>query len=360
MNPMAGPKARGARSNPKSRFQRQERVAIDDGWDLDSDPDTDPAPDPATVIHVDKTKSIITYNSSPDIPFDRSINPYRGCAHGCIYCFARPGHGYLDLSSGLDFETQLFVKPDAPTLLAAELRHPRYRPATLAIGANTDPYQPLERQYGIMRGCLEVLAAFNHPVAIVTKSHLVTRDIDILAAMAAKGLASVAVSVTSLSRELHHKLEPRAALPRLRLDAIRQLAQAGIPTTVLAAPMIPRINDHELEDILAAARHAGATRAAYILLRLPHEVKDLFAEWLRAHFPDRALHVLSLVSQQRDGKLNQSDFGKRFVGSGPHADLLRQRFHIAHGKLGFATECAGLDSSQFAAPPAKGDQLRLF
>ena len=356
MNPTDWPKARGARFNPKPRFDRQEREAFDDGWDLDEDA----PPAPATTLHFDKTKTIITRNDSPDIPFDRSINPYRGCAHGCVYCFARPSHAYLDLSPGLDFETQLFVKPDAPRLLEAELRNPRYRPAVMAIGTNTDPYQPIEHEHRIMRGCLEVLAAFNHPVAIVTKSHLVTRDIDILGPMASKGLASVAVSVTTLSRDMHRKLEPRAATPGKRLEAIAQLAEAGIPTMAMAAPMIPRINDHELEDILAAAKQAGAQSAAYILLRLPYEVKDLFADWLGVHFPDRAQHVLSLVSQQRHGKLYDATFGKRFVGSGPHAELLAQRFRIAQKKLGLDVARTKLDTSRFAIPPTIGDQLKLF
>ncbi|HLN24760.1 MAG TPA: PA0069 family radical SAM protein [Patescibacteria group bacterium] len=356
MTPADWPKARGARSNPKPRFDRLERDSCDDGWDLDED---SPAP-PGTTIHIDKAKSVITRNTSPDIPFDRSINPYRGCAHGCVYCFARPSHAYLDLSPGLDFETQLFIKPDAPRLLEAELRKPGYRPAPIAIGTNTDPYQPIEREHRIMRGCLEVLAAFNHPVTITTKSHLVTRDIDILAPMAAKGLAAVAVSVTTLDRDLHRKLEPRAATPAKRLEAIRQLAAAGIPTMVMAAPVIPRINDHELEAILAAAKEAGAQNAAYTLLRLPYEVKDLFAEWLQAHFPDRAEHVLSLVAQQRDGKLYSSTFGTRYSGAGPHAELLAQRVRIAQKKLGLDGSRLPLDVSQFKPPPAVGDQMSLF
>ena len=356
MTPADWPKARGARSNPKPRFAHHERQSIDDGWWQDDEP----PPAPATTVHFDKTKSIITRNTSPDIPFDRSINPYRGCAHGCVYCFARPSHSYLDLSPGLDFETQLFAKPDAPRLLEAELRNPRYRPAVMAIGTNTDPYQPIEREHRIMRDCLTVLAAFNHPVAIVTKSHLVTRDIDILAPMAAKGLAAVSVSVTTLNRDLHRTLEPRAATPAKRLEAIRLLADASIPTSVMAAPMIPRINDHELEDILSAAKDAGAQSAAYILLRLPHEVKDLFAEWLNAHFPDRAQHVLSLITQQHHGKLYNAAFNKRFVGNGPHAELLNQRFRIALKKLGLDEIGVHLDINQFKAPPAPGDQLKLF
>ena len=354
MHPPDWPKARGARSNPKPRFDPLERDAEDDGW-----PPDEPPP-PGTTVQVDKAKSVISRNTSPDIPFDRSVNPYRGCAHGCVYCFARPTHAFLDLSPGLDFETRLFVKPDAPRLLEAELRRRGYRPAVLAIGTNTDPYQPIERRYRVMRGCLEVLAAFGHPVAITTKSHLVTRDVDILGPMAARGLAAVAVSVTTLDRDLHRKLEPRAATPAKRLEAIRDLSAAGIPTTVMAAPVIPRINDHELEAILAAGREAGARNAACILLRLPHEVKDLFAEWLRAHFPDRADHVLSLVAQQRGGRLYDSAFGTRYTGTGPHAELLAQRFRLAQRKLGLDGMRFQLDCGQFRVPPTPGDQLTLF
>ncbi|HVI52011.1 MAG TPA: PA0069 family radical SAM protein [Candidatus Sulfotelmatobacter sp.] len=350
------PKARGARINPKPRFDRLSMEAFDDGWIGGKDEES-PLP---TMVHLERARTIITRNDSPDIPFDRSVNPYRGCAHGCVYCFARPGHAYLDLSPGLDFETRLLAKPNAPDLLAAELRKAGYRPAVLAIGTNTDPYQPIERKYRIMRDCLEVLAAFNHPVAIVTKSHLVTRDIDILGAMAAKRLASVAVSITTLDRGLHRKLEARAATPGKRLDAIARLAEAGIPTAVLAAPMIPRINDHELEAILTAAKEAGARSAGCILLRLPYEVKELFADWLAVHFPNRAAHVLSLVSQQRNGRLNDPAFGKRFTGSGPHAELLYQRFRVAQRKLGLNGPGYALDTSQFKPPPASGDQLMLF
>ncbi len=354
MHPADWPKARGARSNPKPRFDRLGREAADDGWLPDE------VPPPGTTVQVDRAKSVISRNASPDVPFDRSLNPYRGCAHGCVYCFARPTHAYLDLSPGLDFETRLFVKPDAPRLLEAELRKPGYRPAVIAIGTSTDPYQPIEREHRIMRGCLEVLAAFNHPVTITTKSHLVTRDIDLLAAMAAKGLAAVSVSVTTLDRDLHRRLEPRAATPAKRLEAIRDLSEAGIPTTVMAAPIIPRINDHELEAILAAAKAAGAGNAACILLRLPHEVKDLFAEWLRVHFPDRADHVLSLVAQQRGGKLYDSAFGTRYTGTGPHAELLAQRFRLAQRRLGLEGGRLRLDDGQFRVPPAPGDQLSLF
>lgn len=356
MKPEDWPKARGARSNPTPRFDQLAREEVDDGWDLSEDEE----PAPGTTIHVERARSILTRNTSPDIPFDRSVNPYRGCGHGCVYCFARPTHAYLDLSPGLDFETKLTVKPDAPALLEAALRKPGYRPAPIAFGTNTDPYQPLERDWRIMRGCLEVLAAFDHPVMITTKGFLVTRDVDILAPMAARGLAAVAVSVTTLDTGLHRRLEPRASAPARRLEAIRLLSQAGIPTMVMAAPMIPRINDHELEDILAAAKAAGANGAGFTLLRLPHEVKDLFTEWLEVHFPDRKGHVLSLMAQQRGGRLNDSRFGSRMTGSGGHAELLAQRFHIAVRKLGLNIVRARLDCSRFRVPSRPGDQLILL
>ncbi|ARJ68010.1 hypothetical protein WV31_04100 [Magnetospirillum sp. ME-1] len=356
MTPEDWPKARGARSNPTPRFDRLGAEAVDDGWALAEEE----RPDPRTTIHVERARNILTRNDSPDIPFDRSVNPYRGCGHGCVYCFARPSHAYLDLSPGLDFETKLSVKPDAPALLEAALRKPGYKPAPIAFGTNTDPYQPIERDWKIMRGCLEVLAAFAHPVMITTKGFLVTRDLDILGPMAAEGLAAVAVSVTTLDVRLHAKLEPRASSPARRLEAIRRLSAEGVPTMVMAAPMIPRLNDHELEDILAAARDAGATAAGFTLLRLPYEVKDLFAEWLDAHFPERAAHVLSLLTQQRGGKLNDPRFGKRMSGEGEHARLLAQRFHVALRRLGLENGRVALDSSRFTPPPRVGDQLRLF
>lgn len=354
--PSAFQKSRGTASNPASRYDRLRPEAVDDGWDLPGD---EPA-NLSTTVEVLASRSILTHNDSPDVPFDRSINPYRGCEHGCVYCFARPGHGTLGLSSGLDFETRLFVKPDAARLLDKELRKPGYRPAVIAIGTNTDPYQPVERRLRVMRGCLEVLSAFNHPVAITTKGHLVTRDIDLLAPMAAQGLAAVAVSVTTLDRDLCRKLEPRAATPDKRLEAIRALAAAGIPVAVMVAPVIPFITDHELETILAAAREAGATSAHTILVRLPYEVKDLFAEWLAAHFPAKARHVLSLLAQSRGGKLNQSGFGQRFIGSGVHAELLSQRFHVAARRLGFTPRSLPLRVDLFRPPPKAGDQLALF
>ncbi len=347
---------RGALTNASGRYEKHVREAFDDGWTLEDEED---APTPATTVTIDATRTIIARNDSPDVPFDRSINPYRGCEHGCIYCFARPSHAWLGLSPGLDFETRLFAKPDAPHLLETELRAPRYRPATLAIGTNTDPYQPVERRLRIMRGCLEVLAAFRHPVIITTKGALVTRDIDILAPMAAQGLAAVAISLTTLDRDLCRVLEPRAATPKARLDAIRQLSAAGIPVTAMVAPVIPRVTDHELERLLEAAREAGASGAGYILLRLPFEVKELFAEWLEAHFPDRARHVLSLTAQARGGR-HDGTGRARYTGTGAHGDLLAGRFHAAFRRLGFAARPFSLDCSRFRPPPRPGDQLALF
>ncbi|MCR6633239.1 MAG: PA0069 family radical SAM protein [Magnetospirillum sp.] len=353
--PKAAPR-RGAVSNATNRFERFRAEAVNDGWDLGEDE----LPPIRTEVAVDATRTIITRNSSPDVPFDRSINPYRGCEHGCIYCFARPTHAYLGLSPGLDFETKLLAKPDAPALLEKELSNQRYRPAVIAIGTNTDPYQPIERSRRIMRGCLEVLAAFSHPVSIVTKSALVTRDIDILAPMAERGLACVAVSVTTLDRDLCRRLEPRAATPAMRLDAIRRLAGAGIPTAVMAAPMIPALTEHELESILEAAHDAGATGAATILLRLPGEVAELFTEWLDAHAPAKAAHVMGLLKQSRQGKAYDSGWGTRFSGTGPLAELLSRRFHLACRRLGLRDRHVSLDASQFHRPPRAGDQLTLF
>lgn len=347
---------RGAISNATNRYERFSVQACDDGWDLAEDE----TPPPPTQLLTDTTRSIITRNTSPDVPFDRSINPYRGCEHGCVYCFARPTHAYLGLSPGLDFETRLLVKPEAPRLLEKELSSPRYRPAIIAIGTNTDPYQPVERSLRVMRGCLEVLAAFNHPVMITTKGALVTRDIDILAPMAARGLACVNLSVTTLDRDLSRRLEPRAAPPAVRLNAIRQLAGAGIPVSVMAAPMIPALTEHELENILEAARDAGATGAATILLRLPGEVAGLFREWLEHHEPAKARHVMSLLSQSRGGKDYDSCWGERFTGSGPLAQLLSRRFHVACQRLGLNGRHVALDCSQFRRPPKAGDQLALF
>jgi DNA repair photolyase len=349
-------KGRGAVSNRTPRFESTQRIATDDGWDGDGEP----LPPLRTVLGIDSARRIIATNESPDVPFDRSINPYRGCEHGCIYCFARPTHAYYGLSPGLDFETRLFHKPDAPELLERELRKRRYKPAVIAMGTNTDPYQPVERELRLMRRILQVLAEFRHPVAIVTKSPLVVRDLDILAPMAAENLAVVTLSITTLDRSLARKMEPRAATPGRRLAAIRALSEAGVPAGVLAAPMIPSLNDVELESILAAAAEAGATSAGYTLLRLPLEIRDLFVEWLKAHFPDRAERVMSLVRDTRGGKDYDSTWGQRTRGTGVYADLLATRFRLARKKLGLDRRELNLDVTRFRPPPAPGDQLNLL
>ncbi len=354
-------KGRGAVGNPAPRFDRETRSAVDDGWRRPDDSEDEPPP-LRTTVTVDATRSIIARNESPDIPFEQSINPYRGCEHGCIYCFARPTHAYLGLSPGLDFETRLFAKPAAPELLRAELAKPSYRCKVIALGSNTDPYQPVEREHRITRGVLEVLRDFNHPVGVVSKSTLVRRDLDILAPMAAKNLASVAISITTLDRDLARHLEPRAATPQRRLDTVRALAEAGVPVSVLASPMIPALNDHELDDILAAASQAGAIGAGYILLRLPLELTQLFEEWLEAHAPGKARHVMSLIRQSREGKTYRAEFGKRMTGTGAYAELLQARFAAACKRLGLNERRRGLhlDTTQFRRPPQKGDQLALF
>lgn len=349
-------KGRGAISNESSRFERERRVLVDDGWGADGVE----LPPVRTTVLDDRARSVIARNSSPDIPFEQSVNPYRGCEHACIYCFARPTHAYLGLSPGLDFETRLFRKRDAAELLARELRAKSYACRPLAIGANTDPYQPIEREERITRSLLEVCRDFGQPVCIITKSALVTRDLDILAPMAAKRLASVAVSITTLDRDLARRMEPRAATPPRRLEAIRELTAAGVPVSVLASPMVPGLNDHELEAILEAGAGAGAAGGSYILLRLPLEIKDLFEEWLREHVPDRADRVLSLIRQARAGGLYQSEFGTRMTGTGPIAELLSRRFKLACRRLGLDGRRWDLDCGLFRPPPARGDQLPLL
>ena len=320
---------RGALSNNVGRYERQARVLVDDGWD-DGWRDDDLAPPPLrTEVIRDATRTIITRNKSPDISFDRSINPYRGCEHGCIYCFARPTHAYLGMSPGIDFESRLFAKPNAAELLAKELSAPGYTPRTIAIGTNTDPYQPIEKKMRIMRSILEVLREFRHPVGIVTKSPLVLRDIDILGDMAGMGLAKVALSVTTLDRRLARMMEPRAGTPPRRLQAIKALSDAGIPTGVMFAPIIPALNDGEMEAVLSAATEAGAITAGYVLLRLPLEIKDLFREWLEGNVPDRAKHVMSLVRQMRGGKDYDSQWNTRMRGTGPYAEMIARRFQLA-------------------------------
>ena len=348
-------RGRGAQSNASGRYEPLARIAFDDGWQS-----LDELPPFKTVVQTDTTRKIITRNDSPDIGFDRSINPYRGCEHGCVYCFARPTHAYLGLSPGLDFESKLFVKPDAAELLAKELAAPNYQPKVIAIGTNTDPYQPIERKYEVMRRILEVLERAGHPVGIVTKSALVTRDIDILARMAERKLAKVALSVTTLDAELARKMEPRAATPMRRLEALRQLSAAGIPTTVMVAPIVPALNDSEIERILEAAQVAGVREAGYVLLRLPLEVRDLFREWLMANYPDRYRHVMKLVRDTRDGKDYDSEWGTRMKGTGPYAWMLGRRFEVACERLGLNVERTTLTTQHFRKPKPDDAQLTLF
>ncbi|MDO8878777.1 MAG: PA0069 family radical SAM protein, partial [Pseudolabrys sp.] len=313
-----------------------------------------------TTVQADATRKIITRNSSPDIGFDRSINPYRGCEHGCAYCFARPTHAYLGLSPGLDFESKLFVKPEAADLLERELASPNYSPKVIAIGTNTDPYQPIERRYKVMRRILEVLDRAGHPVGIVTKSALVLRDLDILARMAERNLAKVALSITTLDPELARKMEPRAATPMRRFETLRRLAQAGVPTTVMVAPLVPALNDSELERILDRAQAAGVREAGYVLLRLPLEVRDLFKEWLVANYPDRARHVFKLIRDMRGGKDYDSEWGKRMTGTGPYAWLIGRRFEVACERLGLNTTKLKLTTEHFRHPKPDDAQLSLF
>lgn len=355
--PDAPRKGRGAVSNrPSARFDEPDRVATDDGWGDREREEWEEAPF-QTILGIDTAKQIITRNNSPDVGFDRSINPYKGCEHGCIYCFARPTHAYLNLSPGLDFETRIFRKPDAPELLKHELSAKSYKPAVIQLGINTDAYQPVERTERLTRRILEVLAEFQHPVGILTKSALIQRDLDILAPMAAKGLVKTGVSITTLDRSLSRVMEPRATSPQKRLETIRALKSAGVPVTVMSAPIIPGLNCHELESILEASAEAGAERAGMTLVRLPYEIKALFEEWLRGNFPDRADKVLSLIRQCRQGKLNQAGFGTRMVGTGPYAELLQKRFELAVKRLGLDKPRPSFDLTLFRVP---GPQLSLF
>ena len=353
--PSQAPRGRGARSNPDPRFESVTRELVDDGWGS-----LDEAPPPLrTHLTVDTSRTVITYNKSPDVGFDRSINPYRGCEHGCVYCFARPSHAYLGLSPGLDFESRLFYKPDAAAQLRRELASPSYRCAPIAVGINTDGYQPIERELKITRGVLEVLHECRHPLFIVTKSMLVERDVDLLAPMAEQGLAQVSVSITTLRHAIARKLEPRATAPRRRVEIIRHLSEAGIPVGVMVAPTIPVLTDSELEDILGAAREAGAQSAGYVLLRLPHEVKDLFREWLSEHAPTQASHVMERIRDSRGGKDYDSAYGERMRGTGLYADLIAQRFRLAWQRLGY-TEGRALTAQHFRPPRVETDQLELF
>lgn len=348
-------RGRGATINPDGRFEGFSRVEEDDGWGSLGE-----LPAFSTEVAVEKPRTIITRNDSPDISFDRSINPYRGCEHGCVYCFARPSHAYLGLSPGLDFESRLTAKPDAPILLEKELAAQGYTPRMLAIGTNTDAYQPIEKKLRIMRGILEVLARFDHPVGIVTKSALVQRDIDILAPMAARGLAKVAISITTLDAKLARTMEPRAASPAKRLETVRRLTEAGIPVTVLVAPIIPAVNDAEIERILDAAHANGAREAGYVLLRLPLEVKDLVRDWLMTHYPDKLRHVMSLVQSTRGGKDYDAAWGQRQVGSGPYAWMIGRRFEMAAQRIGFNKARLRLRTDLFHRPGGGPEQLSLL
>ena len=363
--PLAAIKGRGSLSNERSRFEawRREQVLDDLGANEDGVPeDPGAAKRPRTTVWIQQARSIISTNQSPDIPFENSINPYQGCEHGCIYCYARPTHAYLGLSPGLDFETRLFAKKNAAELLEKELAAKDYVAKAITLGANTDPYQPIERDYKITRGILEVLERHQHPVSIITKSGVVTRDIDILERMAKKNLVRVFVSITSLKNEIARTLEPRASSPARRLSTVRQLADADIPVGVLMSPIIPTITDSEIEDVVAAAADAGATYCSYILLRLPREIKELFGEWLEAHFPLRAKHVESLLMQMRGGKVYDAAFGKRMKGEGIFADLLSQRFKVACQKHGIGNERVALRTDLFVPPmrPSKSPQMALF
>ncbi|WP_337266243.1 PA0069 family radical SAM protein [Oryzifoliimicrobium ureilyticus] len=348
-------KGRAAGLNPSGRFEPKQRETFDDGWQS-----LEELPPFRTEVQVEKPRTAITRNESPDIPFDRSINPYRGCEHGCIYCFARPTHAYMGLSAGLDFEAKLFAKPDAPKLLERELAKAGYKPRVIAIGTNTDPYQPIEKEWRVMRQILEILDRSNHPVSIVTKSALILRDLDILQSMAERGLVRVALSITTLDRKLARAMEPRASTPSLRIEAVRQLSEAGIHTAVMAAPMIPALNDHELERILEAANAAGAQEAGYVILRLPLEVAPLFRDWLLQHYPDRYRHVMSLVRSMRGGKDYDAEFGKRMKGAGPYAWQIARRFEMATKRLGMTRRSMPLRDDLFVPPDGSGVQLSLL
>lgn len=345
---------RGAGSNPAGRFQSQEAHAADDGWGFEEGPVL------RTEMRREAARKIITRNTSPDVRFDRSINPYRGCEHGCIYCFARPSHAFLDLSPGLDFETKLSVKPAAPDLLAKELSAPRYRPATIAIGTNTDPYQPAELREGVMRRCLEVLWEFRHPVMITTKGAIIERDIDLLEKLAGEGLVSVGVSVTTLDARLARQMEPRVPGPARRLKTIERLSAAGVPVRVCASPMIPGLTDHELEGILEAGREAGARAASWVMLRLPYEVAGLFRDWLAREVPNKAAKVMARVREAHGGKDYDAQWHKRLRGEGLYAQMLAQRYKLAIKRLGLAEEMPPLRTDLFRVPERPGDQLSLF
>jgi DNA repair photolyase len=348
-------RGRGADSNRAGRFEAQQHQALDDGWDLPEDERL-----VRTETRVERPRSAITYNRSPDLPFDRSINPYRGCEHGCVYCYARPSHAFLNLSPGLDFETRLIARPGIAEVLDTELRRPAYKVAPIAIGTNTDPYQPIDREHGLMRQILQVLAAYRHPVWITTRGTLVERDIDLIAPLAADGLAAVSVSVTTLDEGLARRMEPRAPSPKRRLAMIQALASAGIPVRVQVSPLIPALTDHELEAVMAAGAKAGATYANSIPLRLPLEVADLFKNWLESTFPDRAARVMGRVRELHGGRDYDPEFGTRMTGQGLWAELIRKRADLARKRLGLESGLPPLRTDLFGPPPKAGDQLALF
>lgn len=355
MHPTAPLRGRGAVTNPDGRFETMRSDAFDDGWDSRADfPDRI-----ATTVRPEIVRRLISRNDSPDIPFDQSINPYRGCEHGCIYCYARPSHAYVGLSSGIDFETQIFAKKNGPEVLERELRNPRYVPRVISIGANTDPYQPLEKDLKLTRGILKVLLKHRHPTAIITKSALVLRDLDLLQEMAALNLIQVHLSITSLQNSIARTLEPRASAPGRRLEAIRNLSQAGVRAGMMVAPIIPGLTDEELETILDAGARAGAATAGYVLLRLPHELDRLFSEWLVCHYPERAERILYLIRSMRGGRANDPRFGARMRGTGQLAGLIAQRFAMAARNYGLNQRRYDLDMSRFLHRPEQGKQLTL-
>jgi DNA repair photolyase len=348
-------RGRGAKTNPAPRFDQRSAEFVDDGWETLAE-----LPRLRTEVFTETPKSIIARNQSPDISFDRSINPYRGCEHGCVYCYARPSHAYMGLSPGLDFESKLFIKPNAAALLREELTATNYEARTIALGANTDPYQPIERDYRITRAVIEVLAEFNHPFGIVTKSSTVLRDLDLLKPMAEKGLVKVAISLTTLDGKLARAMEPRASTPTKRLSALEILSKAGIPTVVMMGPIIPGLNDAEIENILKAARNAGVREAGYTMLRLPHEVKDIFKDWLEKEYPDKAQRVMALIKSTRGGQENDPNFGTRMTGTGPYAWTIGRRFQLACQRLGLNENRVKLRTDLFNRPLQKGEQMVMF
>ena len=352
-------KGRGATFNPGNRYAQEQREVFDDGWrPLEPEPEDEPPP-LKTIVTIQPIRSIISRNDSPDIGFRQSINPYQGCEHGCVYCYARPSHAYLDLSPGLDFESRLFAKPDGPAQLRREFMNPRYQPELIVVGGNTDAYQPIEREWKITRQLLEVFEEFKHPIGLITKSSLVERDIDILARLAKDNLVRVFISITTLDKTLARRMEPRAAAPNRRLETVRNLVAAGIPVGVMTAPIIPMLNDNDMEAILEAAHEAGARHAGYVLIRLPHELKALFKAWLNEHYPLRAEHVMSVIRQMRGGKEYEADFATRQRGTGNFAQLIERRFEMARRRLGFERAGVSLETRLFRRPDVTG-QLSLF